>query len=115
MDKFSIQSLEQKLEAAERYIESYYANPECWPVELLGYSKAVVEFVPKLILLMKLDQKRATMIKDDELWQQVKRLEDKLQEQAAELERRALYTPPEIKDTHYHKPDPRLVMEENYE
>ena len=109
-----IARLQWELEMSKKYIESYYANPGFGIDERLGYCKAVVEYAPKLILMMKLNQKRASMIQDEDLWQQIKRLEDKVQEQAAELKRRALYTPPEIKDTHYHKPDPRLVSEENY-
>ncbi len=110
-----IYNLERQLEMAVKYIECYYANPEFGNAERLGYSRAVVDYVPKLLTLMKLESKRAGIIQNEDLWKEINKLSAQLKKQAEELGRTTVVeTPTLIMDTHYHRPDPRLVSEENY-
>ena len=107
--KFSVPVLEMQLEDATRYIEASFANPKFVNEERLGYCKALIEYLPRLITILKIEEKRNASIQDDDLWREI----DRLQNRIAELEATGLglkdIFPTEIKDTHYHKPDYRLV------
>ena len=104
-----ISELEWRLENAVRYIECYYANPGFGNEERLGHCKAIVEYLPRLITLMKLEEKRNASIQDDDLWREIDRLQNRIAElEANEVGLKDIF-PTEIKDTHYHKPDYRLV------
>lgn len=109
-----ISALEWQLENATRYIECYYANPGFGNEERLGYCKAVTEYLPRLITLLKINEKRNASIQNNDLWQEINRLNDKIQEQVELLERSTILESSNIiiKDTHYHRPDPRLVFED---
>ena len=101
--------LEWRLENAARYIECYYANPGFGNEERLGHCKAIVEYLPRLITLVKLEEKRNASIQDDDLWREIDRLQKRIAElEASKLDLKDIF-PTEIKDTHYHKPDYRLV------
>ena len=110
-----ISELEWRLENAARYIECYYADPGFGNEERLGHCKAVVEYLPRLITLLKLNEKRDSMIQDDDLWREINRLHDRLDEQARELERPCIQESSDlIIKIPANKPDPRLVFEDNY-
>lgn len=106
-----ISHLQLQLDNAVSYIEDYYANPDVGDKEKLGYCKAVIEYLPRLLTLLKLNKDRSSMIQNDDLWKEINRLNDKIQEQAEKLERSEIYETSTIiiKDTHYNKPDPRLI------
>lgn len=111
-----IYDLERELEMAAKYIEYYYANPEFGNAERLGYSRAVVDYAPKLLTLMKLESKRAGIIENEDLWKEINRLSEQLKKQSSQISGTTTVDTPTliIEDMHYHKPDPRLIMEENY-
>ena len=111
-----IYNLERQLEMAVKYIECYYANPEFGNAERLGYSRAVVDYAPKLLTLMKLESKRAGIIDNEDLWKEINRLSEQLKKQSSQISGTTTIDTPTLilEDTHYHKPDPRLVSEENY-
>lgn len=112
--KFSIPVLEMQLEDATRYIEASFTNPKFVNEERLGYCKALIEYLPRLITILKIEEKRNASIQDDDLWREIDRLQNRIAElEASELDLKDIF-PTAIKDTHYHKPDPRLVGEDLY-
>jgi hypothetical protein len=112
-----VAKLQWELEMATKYIEYYYANPEFGNAERFGYSRAVVDYAPRLLTLMKLESKRAGIIDNEDLWKEINRLSEQLKKQSSQTSGTTTVDTPTliIKDTHYHKPDPRLIMEETYE
>lgn len=112
-----IYELERELELATKYIEYYYANPEFGNAERFGYSRAVVDYAPRLLTLMKLESKHAGIIENEDLWKEINRLSEQLKKQSSQILGTTTVDTPTliIEDTHYHKPDPRLIMEETYE
>jgi hypothetical protein len=107
--KFSIPVLEMQLEDATRYIEASFVSPKFVNEERLGYCKALIEYLPRLITILKIEEKRNASIQNDDLWQEIDRLQNRIAElEASKLDLTDIF-PTEIKDTHYHKPDHRLV------
>ena len=112
---YSIPELECTLQESRLYVERWYSDSTmCRDDQQFGFARAVIEFVPFLITLLKLQQTRVLEIKDDRLWQEI----DHLKETVAKLEssgcvfRNAF--PETVYNIDYHKPDPRLVFEEEF-
>ena len=113
--KFSIPVLEMQLEDATRYIEASFANPKFVIEERLGYCKALIEYLPRLITLLRLEEKRNASIQNADLWQEIDKLHDQIDKQAEELELlRTRDVSNIIIKAPANKPDPRLVFEDNY-
>lgn len=112
----TIPELECRREACLNYIERYYnADPNCvHDEERLGYCKGSLEYLPFLITLLKIDQTRIREIQNDDLWREIDRLQNKIANLEAKEIGLGKIFPTDIKDTHYHRPDPRLVFEDNY-
>ena len=103
--------LERRQENCVQYIERYYANDPTLTKdeEILGHCKASLEYIPTLLTLLKINQTREREIQNDDLWREIDRLQNRIAElEASELGLTDIF-PTEIKDTHYHKPDYRLV------
>jgi hypothetical protein len=109
-------SLERHLEWCTHQVELWYADNNAVPAEVVGYCKAGIEFIPTILTLMKIEEKRKTDIQTDDLWKEIDRLHDeidKLKPDEYDLQQ-AYYNSIDIKDTHDVKPDPRLVFEDKY-
>jgi hypothetical protein len=106
----TIATLEQSLQNSLQYIERYYADPNCVrDDERLGFCKGAVEYIPFLITLLKIDQTRQREIQNDDLWREIDRLQNKIANLETEEANFGKIFPTDIEDTHYYKPDPRLV------
>jgi hypothetical protein len=106
----TIPELERRLESCRQYIaplNTFNSDPE-----FFGYCKASVEYIPLLIMLLKLEEDRARNIQNDDLWQEIERLRSRIATIEAINTKREHVFPTDIEDTHYHKPDQRLVFEE---
>ena len=106
-----ISHLQLQLDNAVRYREYYYANPDVGDKERLGYCKAIIEYLPRLLTLLKLNKDRSNIIQNDDLWKEINRLHDeidKLKPDEYDLQQ-VYYNSIDIKDTHDVKPDYRLV------
>lgn len=112
---YSIPELECTLRESRLYIERWYSDPTmCRDEQQFGFARAVIEFVPFLITLLKLQQTHVLEIKDDHLWQEIDRLKatiTKLESSGCDF--RTAF-PEIVNNIDYHKPDPRLVFEEDF-
>lgn len=112
---YSIPELEHTLQESRLYIERWYSDPTMYrDDQQFGFARAVIEFVPFLITLLKLQQTRVLEIKDDHLWQEIDRLKEtvtKLESSGCEF--RNVF-PDTFCNIDYHKPDPRLIFEDNF-
>jgi hypothetical protein len=74
-----INELEKKLENCTRYLERVYVDKSnFYKDEDIGYCKAVIEYLPRLLTLLRLEQHRATQIADSHLWKEIERLQAKI-------------------------------------
>lgn len=74
-----INELEKKLESCTRYLERVYVDKSnFYKDEDIGYCKAVIEYLPRLLTLLRLEQYRATQIDDNYLWKEIERLQAKI-------------------------------------
>ena len=106
-----IYELERRQENCVQYIERYYANDPTLrkDEEILGHCKASLEYIPILLTLLRINRDRAKEIQNDDLWKEINRLQNRITElEAREVGLKDVF-PTDIKDTHYHKPDYRLV------
>lgn len=112
----TIPELEKRLQNNKQWLEQYYncTDPSSDDSEFFGYCKASVEYIPLLITLLKLDEARVASIQNDDLWQEIEQLKSKIATLEAINTKRDQVFPSEIKDTHYHRPDPRLVFEDYF-
>ena len=114
--KYSLIRLKDQQENLRNLLDLEYSKaPVHQDKELIGYCKGALEYLPQLIVLTKLwtDQQRyslpeATLFEENaDLTEKLKTLEKQLLEDDF-LNQSCV----DIKDTHYVKPDPRLVFED---